>query len=226
MRKKSFITFFITLIVLILSGCRYEFPEDSKIKPHTYDEALEYIQDYLNRDDVILSEETLSGETENGYQYVNFFARVDEIDFVVSSQELCHYDVTIGEFRKVRYNLYKNFNYEMIHYLFMNNQDYPDFELRLESNPYLHIHNIASFTYEPIINSEEDLIEAFNRSKTMYEWMVNEYPNPRYLVKIQVNLSDRPLYIRAHKIESDDQAFGFNQFSYDELIDEYYQFYD
>jgi len=45
-------------------------------------------------------------------------------------------------------------------------------------------------------------------------------------VKIQVNLSDRPLYIRAHKAESDDQAFGFNQFSYDELIDEYYQFYD
>jgi hypothetical protein len=85
MSKKSFATFFITLILLVLSGCRYEFPEDSKIKPHTYDEALEYIQDYLNRDDVILSEETLSGETENGYQYVNFFARVDEIDFVVSS---------------------------------------------------------------------------------------------------------------------------------------------
>jgi hypothetical protein len=60
----------------------------------------------------------------------------------------------------------------------------------------------------------------------MYEWMVNEYPNPRYLVMIQVNLSDRPLYLRSHKIESDDQAFGFNQFSYDELIDEYYQFYD
>lgn len=59
MIKKIFITFFIILNVIILSGCRLEFPEDSKIKPHSYDEALEYIQDYLNRDDVTLSEETV-----------------------------------------------------------------------------------------------------------------------------------------------------------------------
>lgn len=68
----------------------------------------------------------------------------------------------------------------------MNNQDYSDLELRLESGPYLHIHNITRFNYKPIINSEDDLIEAFNRSKTMYGWMVNEYPIPRYYVKIQV----------------------------------------
>lgn len=56
--------------------------------------------------------------------------------------------------------------------------------------------------------------------------MVNEYPIPRYYVKIQVNDSDRPFYLRSHKDESDDQVFGFNQFSCDELIDDYHQYYN
>jgi len=223
MTRKVLITIFLAGIICFLSGCQYNLPADSKTKPHTYDEALTYIQTYLNRDDVTLSQETVSGENVYGDHYINYFAQVDDIAFIVSSQERCHY---ASEFCKIRYNLYNNYNYEKIHSLLENNQNYPDFELILESNPYLHIYNTTYFNYIPIITDEENLIEVFNISKMMYEWMIELYPSPRYCVKMQVGDSDRTLYLCAHQTQTDDQDYGFSQSSLEALIDEFRRFYN
>ena len=225
MLRKLLSIIMIIAFLSMLTACQYDFPPDSKKKPHTYDEALTYIKNYLNRDDVILSEETISGETEYGYHYTNYFATIDDINFIVSSQERCHYE-RLGEFCKTRYNLYNNYNYEKIHMLLNENQNYPNFELKIEMKSYLHIYNTAYFNYKNIITSEEDLTIAFDESKVMYEWLITLYPNPRYCVKMQVENSERLLYICAHKSDTDDIEFGFNQATFDDMIDEYRRFYD
>jgi len=226
MYRKTLVTFIIAIIsALLLTGCQYDFPEDSKKKPHTYEEALIYIQEYFNRDDIILSDETISGVTEYGDHYTNYFASVDNISFIVSSQERCHYDRT-GEFCKSRYNLYNNYNYENISLIFEGNLTFPNFELILETESYLHIYNTTYFNYTNVVSNETDLLSVFEESKCMYEWMTTLYPNPRYCVIIQIENFERPLYICAHKSTTTDVEFGFNEASLNAVIDEYRKFYE
>jgi hypothetical protein len=220
MVKKGLSIILIFCIIFSLSGCKYNFPENSKTEPHTYDEALTYIQDYLNRDDVTLSQNIISGESEYGAQYTNYFAQVDDIRFIVSSQERCHYDQT-GEFCKFRFNLYNNYNYEMIYNLIEKNENYPDFVLNLQSKPYLNQYNIATFNYLPVITDESSLIVAFNKSKEMYEWMIEFYPSPRYYVSLEVADSEKTLYLSAHKTDNYDIDYGFDQAALNALIDDY-----
>lgn len=224
MTKKGLIFTVMIVVVSFLVGCQFNFPADSKTEPHLYDEALAYIQNYLGSDDVILKEETVVGEDEYGNKYTHYYARFDGLDFIVSSQERWYYE-RLGEFRRRRYNLYNNYNYEMIHLLFEENQNYPNFELIIETNPYLHIYNITYFNYKPIITNEDDLIEAFYEAKMMYEWMIDLYPSPRYCVKIPVFNSDRTLFLCAHQDDTSDNNFGFNSASLEALIDEYRRFY-
>lgn len=224
MLRKVF-TITITIIFLsLLAACKYDLPPDSKKKPHTYEEALNYIKTYLDRDDIILSEETETGETLYGYHYVRYTALVDDISFIVSSQEDCHYDSTIGEFCKTRYNLYNNYNEEKLKSL-ISEDPFDHFELIPRTDPYLHIYNIAYFDYLLIIHNEEELIEAFNQAKAMYENIIISYPNPRYCVIMEVENSDRPLYMCAYQRDDKDESFGFNDVTREELLVEYVKFY-
>ncbi len=223
--KKALLNLLILACMLVsLSGCQYDFPENSKKTSHTYDEVLDYIKVYLNRDDVDVDLETTSGENENGDHFVNYYGHIDDVDFIISSQQRCHYD-SLGEFCKTRYNLYNNYNYNKIKKLLINNNNYPNLAQREETNPYLHIYNITYFDYALLITNENDLLEAFDESKTLYEFITESYANPRFCVIMTVKNSTRKLYICAHQDDPNKPDFGFNEAALAELIDEYYRFY-
>ena len=222
---RKLLSIMITIIFLsMLAACKYDLPTDSKKKPHTYEEALHYIKTYLDRDDIVLSEETETGETIYGNHYVRYEAFVDDISFIVSSQERCHYVSSIGEFCKTRYNLYNNYNEEKLKSL-MSEKNYDHFELIPRTDLYLHIYNIAYFNYLLIIHDEDELIEAYNQAKAMYEDIVISFPNPRYCIIMEVENSDRFLYLCSYQRDEEDDSFGFNDVTREELLIEYNKFY-
>ncbi|MDX9807929.1 MAG: hypothetical protein RBS87_05135, partial [Acholeplasma sp.] len=98
MKKKILNLLIVGFTLAILTGCQYDFPDDSKKTPHNYDEVINYIQTYLDRTDVNVDPNTVSGITEYDYHFTNYYATVDSIEFIISSQESCHYDINIGEF--------------------------------------------------------------------------------------------------------------------------------
>ena len=88
--------------------------------------------------------------------------------------------------------------------------------------------NLFSMTgdfQDPFIHNEEELIEAFNQAKAMYENIIISYPNPRYCVIMEVENSDRPLYMCAYQRDDKDESFGFNDVTREELLVEYVKFY-
>ena len=224
MLRKLLIIMITIIFLSMLAGCKYDLPPDSKKKPHTYEEALNYIKTYLDLDDIVLSEETETGETVYGNHYVRYEAFVDDISFIVSSQERCHYVSSIGEFCKTRYNLYNNYNEEKLKSL-MSEKNYDHFELIPRTDLYLHIYNIAYFNYLLIIHDEDELIEAYNQAKAMYEDIVISFPNPRYCIIMEVENSDRFLYLCSYQRDEEDDSFGFNDVTREELLIEYNKFY-
>jgi hypothetical protein len=223
--KQRILNLLIAVFTLVLlSGCHYDFPEGTKTTVHTYEEVTAYIQSYLNRDDVYVDTMTISGKDGYDRKYTHYYARVDDIDFVISSQVLCYGDST-GEFCEKRYGLHNNYNYKKIKALMQTTNQYPNIRLRSETNPYLHIYNISYFYYQLPITNEDDLIRAFNDSKNMYNWIIQAYPNPRFCVIMSVENHTRRIYVCAHQDDSDRPEKAFNQASYDETIAEYHEYF-
>lgn len=226
MKKKILNLLIVGFTLAILTGCQYDFPDDSKKTPHNYDEVINYIQTYLDRTDVNVDPNTVSGITEYDYHFTNYYATVDSIEFIISSQESCHYDINIGEFCKTRYNLYNNYNYNKIKALLTDNMDFLNFNLREENNPYLHRYNISYFDYQQVIIDEETLINAYIDSKDLYTWMIDFYVNPRFCVSMTIQNSTRPLYVCAHQDNLNQLKHGFQEASLEALLVEYHQFYE
>ncbi|WP_277618615.1 hypothetical protein [Paracholeplasma manati] len=179
-----------------------------------------------HRTDVYVDTVSLSGINQNEDHFTNYYARVDDIDFIISSQERCHYDITIGEFCKTRYNLYNNYNYNKIKSLLINRMDFLNFDLQEEDSPYLHIYNISYLDYQLMITSEADLIEAYTDSYYLYTWMIESYPSPRFCVIMSIQNSTRPLYVCTQRDKHNQLKHGFQETSLEALLAEYHQFYE
>jgi len=122
--KQRILNLLIAVFTLVLlSGCHYDFPEGTKTTVHTHEEVTAYIQAYLNRDDVYVDTMTISGKDGYDRKYTHYYARVDDIDFVISSQVLCYGDST-GEFCEKRYGLHNNYNYKKIKALMQTTNQY------------------------------------------------------------------------------------------------------
>ena len=107
--KKFFIIILSALLVMSLfSGCRYDIPEGYQKKPHSKQDAQNYINEYLGAD-ITLLENFEDIIDEYGRKIRRWSAEYQSIPFFVVTRQEMIFDTT-GEFTKNCYHLATDYN--------------------------------------------------------------------------------------------------------------------